>query len=510
MWKAGLIVAVVMAITGSVALAEGAVAAPAKEEPKAAAPAPAKPAAPAPTPHEELFWPDMWQTFHNPTSYLSMGLDFRFRIEAGENWMTLNDDVPTDHRWMYERYRTRWWTKWILDEGITFNTRLAWEFRTWQDPEDRLTYVNPPGSDNPRVTHFNPDEALFDWFNINWRNVGDMPLTATIGRQDMIFGVGWLVLDGTPLDGSRTIYFDAARFTYDWADKNTKVDLAYVDMTAESDRWLEPICDKDRGVTEQDEHGAILYLTNTSWKPVQLEGFFIYRNDNPVDELLTNFPYAWSRKAEIYTLGAAVAGTQGDHWKYRVEGAIQRGEKNDASATLGEVGPDRDLESYGTLNTLEYQFKDAHDNATHITYEYASGDDPDTDENEQFDLLWGEWPRWSELLIYTASLETQPASLTNLHRINIGHRLNLNKQWSLTADYHILWADQSTGLTGALDTSDTDRFRGHLFTSWLKYKFSDQLYGHFLAEYFVNAGDYFVSPSNDDAYFLRFNVEYIF
>ncbi len=43
--------------------------------------------------------------------------------------------------------------------------------------------------------------------------MGGMPLTATVGRQDIIEGVGWLVMDGTPLDGSRTVYFDAARFT---------------------------------------------------------------------------------------------------------------------------------------------------------------------------------------------------------------------------------------------------------------------------------------------------------
>jgi hypothetical protein len=351
-----------------------------------------------------------------------------------------------------------------------------------------------------------------------------MPLSATVGRQDMIFGVGWLILDSTPNDGSRTIgAFDAARFTYDWANTNTKVDVIYVDQGAESDRFLEPINDQDRGLREQDERGAILYLTNTSWKPVQLEGFFIYRNDNPIDQQLSNFPYGWSRKAEIYTFGAAVAGTQGDHWKYRAEAAIQRGDRSETLEgtptgqgpffTVGAVGRERDLEAYGALSTIEYQFKDPHDNATHLTYEYASGDDPGTEGvDEQFDLLWGEWPRWSELLIYTYSYETEVSNNTNLHRLNLGHRFNINSKWSVTADYHALWADQNTGATDPpqrLRVSTNDRFRGSLFTSWLKYKFSDQLYGHFLGEYFF-PGNYYVSPSDDNAYFLRFNIEYIF
>jgi hypothetical protein len=348
---------------------------------------------------------------------------------------------------------------------------------------------------------------LFDWFNVNIRNIGGMPLTATVGRQDIIFGVGWLVLDGTPLDGSRTIYFDAARFTYDWTAQNTKIDLIYISQTAESDRWLEPIADKDRAVTEQDEHGAILYLTNTSLKPMQLEGFFMYKNDNPYDRTVTNIPLGlvprWSRKAEIFTFGGAVSGTAGDHWKYRAEGAIQDGNKETAAKV------EQDMQTFGALTNLEYLLKDSRDNAIHVGYEYASGDDPSTgSSNEQFDLLWGEWPRWSELLIYTVGMETTPAELTNLHRANIGHRFNLTKKWQISTDYHALWADEA-GPTVRYAVSPTHKFRGDLLTCWAKFKFSDQLYGHLLGEYFI-PGAYYRNPTGDDAFFLRFNIEYIF
>jgi hypothetical protein len=450
-------------------------------------------AAPASPPHKELFWPDAWAKFHNPTDWLSMGLDFRFRIEYGENWMTLDDD-NINHEHEYERYRTRWWTKWVLGDDVTLNTRLAWEFRTWDEPRSQ-------------DVEFNADEALFDWFNINLRNVGGMPLTVTVGRQDIIMGVAWLVLDGTPLDGSRTIYFDAARATYDWAGASSKIDLIYINQSAESDRWLEPICDEDRAVTEQDEGGAILYVTNTSFKPMQLEGYFIYKNDNPINRPVTNMPNAWSRKAEIFTFGGAVAGTRGDHWKYRAEGAIQTGSKHDQTADLS-IGEKRDLEAYGALTNLEYLIKDSHDSSVHVGYEYASGDDPDTSDNEQFDLLWGEWPRWSELLIYTASYETTPAELTNLHRANIGHKFNLNKQWQISTDYHALWADEQ-GSSSRYNISDDHKFRGSLLTSWWRFKFSDQLYGHLLGEYFF-PGNYFQAPTSDEAWFLRLNIEYVF
>lgn len=507
-WKAGLLLAAVTVIAGSTVYAAAGTPAPAKEQPPVAGAtaAPASAAAvPAPPTHTELFWPELWGKFHNPTPWLSMGLDHRFRIEAGENWDTLNDDSPFGrHKWEYERYRTRWWTKLVLSDDISINTRLAWEFRTYEFPHaEPLAGLDYEKYDRNIVW----DEALFDWMNVNLRNVAGMPLTATIGRQDIIMGVGWLVLDGTPLDGSRTIYFDAARATYDWADASSKIDLIYINQSAESDRWLEPINDQDRAVTEQDENGAILYLTNTSLKPIQLEGFFIYRNDNPIDRPVTNIPNAWSRKAEIYTFGGAISGTQGDHWKYRAEGAIQTGEKSLPTGDLS-IGDMRDLEAYGALTNLEYLWKDSRQNATHIGYEYASGDDPGSSDNEQFDLLWGEWPRWSELLIYTTAYETTPAELSNLHRANIGHRFNLNKQWTITADYHALWADDR-GTSTRYVISDDHKFRGNLFTAWAKFKFSDQLIGHLLGEYFI-PGDYFEAPTNDDAFFLRFNVEYTF
>jgi hypothetical protein len=512
MWKAGLILAALIAVTGSLALAQTGAAAPAKEEPKAAAPAPAKPAPPA---HEELFWPEAWEVFHSPTPWLNMGLDERFRIVSAERLQTLDRHQAADNQYLFQRYRTRWWTKWILNEDVSFNTRLVWEFRTWQEPEAKTQYVYPPGDDNPSVTEFNPDEALFDWFNVVWRNVAGLPLTATIGRQDMIFGVGWLVLDASPLDGSRTIgMFDAARLTYDWAETNTKVDLVYAVVQPESDWWLKPINDQDRGITEQKEQGGILYLTNTSFKPVQLEGYFMYKRDHPLDHRLTNFPTSWAENGEVYTFGAAVSGTAGEHWKYRAEGAYQTGRKaGDLPSGFPNSSPDgptEGLTAFGTLDTVEYLFKDPHANATHFTYEYDSGDNPETERDERFDLLWGRWPRWSELLIYTYASETKVADMTNLHRLNLGHRFNINKQWQLSADYHLLFADQNSGATSSkLHVSPDKRFRGQLFTTWLRYKFSDQLYGHFLAEYFL-PGNYYVEPSDDFAYFLRFNVEYIF
>ena len=431
---------------------------------------------------------DWLSDFRNPCPGLEMGLDFRFRTVTARNIDTLNTNA-TENKWNYQRYRSRWWTKWMLSDDVDINTRMVWEFRTWDEPKRK-----------PQHTDF--DEILFDRLNVTMRNMFDEPLTGVIGRQDLILGVGWLVLDGTPLDGSRTIFTDAARFTYEFEGKDTKLDMIYIDNAAASDRWLKPINDRDRAVTEQDEYGAIFYLTNQSNEKSKLEAYFMYKNDNPVDVPIDNFPMAWSKKAEIFTFGGAASGSFAENWNHRVEGAIQTGDKGADSSSM------QDMEAYGALTNLEYMFKDSFDSSAHVGYEYCSGDDPGTNDIEQFDPLWAEWPRWSELYIYTYSSETMIAESTNLHRVNIGHKFRPNKQWQICTDYHLLWADENT-IQGSSFISDSSKFRGQLITCWAKYKFSQKLFGHLLGEYLI-PGNYYEKSNRDDAFFLRFNLEYTF
>ena len=449
--------------------------------------------------------------FHNPTDWLEMGADARFHMIWAKNIDSLSDDLPNnrENHWNYLRYRMRWWQKVKLDEDVDFNTRLVWEFRHWDEAPDRSQHVDF-------------DEILFDQFNFTWRNMFDMPLTGVFGRQDIILGAGWLVLEGTPLDDSRTICFDALRFTYDWAEKDTTIDMIYIDQGAAEDRWLKPINDRDRHFTEQDEHGLILYFTNKSLKDTQLEGYFIYKNDNPIDMTSKDEPAAWpsavwSKKAEIYTVGGAISGKLDDRWSYRAEGAVQRGDK-ELPARVAMA----DLEAYGFNSRLNYDFQDERSNNLHIGYEYLSGDDPSSGTYEQFDPLWGEYARLSELFAYSYNLETMIGEATNLHRFNVGHSFKPWAKWQIETDYHLLWADQNTGKTAqyaypwyevvpnsGFQTSSHSDFRGHLFTLWVKWACTNRLNLHWLTEY-LSPGSYYSQGNRDGAFFLRLGVEYTF
>ena len=74
-------------------------------------------------------------------------------------------------------------------------------------------------------------------------------------------------------------------FTWDLGEK-TKLDTIYIHNMPNSDWWLKPINDRDKYVTQEQENGAILYLTDKS-TPTQFEGYFMYKNNNPVDNPLS-------------------------------------------------------------------------------------------------------------------------------------------------------------------------------------------------------------------------------
>ncbi|MHC5135110.1 MAG: hypothetical protein ACYSO0_01690, partial [Planctomycetota bacterium] len=93
-----------------------------------------------PAPHFHEVNTDFMDKFHNPMEGVKMGLDVRLREIYARNIFSLNEQYGdngidgkglyagnwNNHHW--QRYRTRWSTKWAIDEDIDFNTRLVWEF----------------------------------------------------------------------------------------------------------------------------------------------------------------------------------------------------------------------------------------------------------------------------------------------------------------------------------------------------------------------------------------------
>jgi hypothetical protein len=337
--------------------------------------------------------------------------------------------------------------------------------------------------------------------NVKWKNMFDQSMALTVGRQDMKLGDGWLVLDGTPGDGSRTLYFDAARYTLDLKDQNTTIDLVGIYQDAVNDMWLPAINSVQKFQTDQDEVGGILYVANKSIKELNLDGYFIYKHDrrrpSNLNDLLTNK----GDDAELYTLGGRLSGLIAEHWQYRFEGAYQFGRKRDPGVGVGTYTGANSLgfgwhtvAAYGLNSKLSYLFNDKLNNQAHFSFEYLSGDNPNTGQDEMFDSLWGRWPQWSEMYIYSYVNETRMAQVANLMRFGPGYSISPTKKMDFSLNYFALFAPQETPTRAAggakgLFTNSGD-FRGHYLQAILKYKFCKNATGHLWAEYLF-PGDFY-------------------
>ena len=466
-------------------LALGASIALASAEGQVAASLPAAPPSGAPTP-----------TVGAPpaaASWLTGGGDVRLRNEYFNNAFTLSEVAPL-HEQDYFRLRVRLWGSATLIPDLTFNVRVAAEPRIWERP----AFVKQHTGTGTEERYVIPDT-----FNVKWTHAFGLPLTITAGRQDILLGDPlnwWLVCDGTPGDGSWTLFLDGVRATLDAPAIKTKFDLFAIDQHAKPDAWLPIIGAKSTyGLAEQDERGLVLYASNKARPQAQVDGYFIYKKD-------TRF-FATGDNAEIYTLGAKLGGAPAPNWLYSIEGAWQWGWKQDpgVKVPVNVSGLRRDLQACALNARLSYSFKDPLNNQVNLVGEYLSGDKPGTtDRDEMFDILWGRWPRFSELYIYSYTMETggKIAQLNNLLRVGAGWSCTPAKGTTFSATYQALFApeDVPTRALSAALFSRNGHFRGHFLQLVLKHQFSKQLSGHLWAE-FVREGDFYAR--RDTLTFLR-------
>lgn len=443
----------------------------------------------------------------NPASWLSLGADWRTRNEYMPN--TFMAKVPPTAvnsagiPFNYDQWRNRMRVWGDIKPLSTFDIgfRIDWENRYVPIPDgpepgaSTAPYNNGvpvyayKSSDvkgnvyNTTVPHFLWDEMMIDNLFLRVTNIFDQPIQATIGRQDILLGNGWLVGDGTPRDGSRSYFFDAARFQVEAPGINTAFQAIYIEQRADTSAWLPPLNETvtRKFLTEQNERGIIFYAVNKSIPHLTLEPFFIWKHD---ERVLTT-----GTQGDLFTAGLRSIVDIGDHWRFRTEFAPQGGDKSTG------VGLSKQrVDALGANNLLTYFFKDQYNNNLRLGYEYLSGNDPNsTGKYERFDILWGRWPQWSELLVYNYSTGARPVEWGNMHRLNVGYGLNPTKKTTFNLDYHALWAEEhepAVFAPGYPAQSPGGLFRGQLVTAKLDFVISKHLRGHMLGEFFW-PGNYF-------------------
>jgi len=499
---------------------------------------PAAPAAPAvsvaatPVPPPPTAYDKWEEEVKNPVDWFSWGGDIRVRNEYFDNAVSLTTDPKLSplfapvHEQDYFRFRGRLWASFFPTNDLTLNVRLAAEPREFMKPSTMDTYLYQSG--------MQWRYGIIDSLNVQWKKPLDLPATLTVGRQDIFIGDGWLVGDGTPEDGSFTYFLDSARFTYDLKDQHTTIDAIGIVQYARPDAWL-PTIGRSGSVpgdpeplllTDQNEKGVILWIANKSLPAANLDGFFIYKHDTRIND---SPEASFGDNADIFTIGGQVSGLLEDHWKYSAEGAYQFGRKQDP-ILLNQGGSNpvlapgaqttgfRNINAFGMNSKFTYLFKDQWNNQLSLSCEFLSGDNPKTGNDEMFDVLWGRWPRWSEMYnAYSSIAEARPGQIGNLIRFGPTWNVNPIKDMDFSLSYYALFADQDVptrplnqafGLPAAATPfSNNGDFRGHYLQSILKYKFTKRLSGLLMGECLF-PGDYYVSRNVMD--FVRAEITYTF
>lgn len=454
---------------------------------------------------------DLMKAFHNPMEGVTMGLDIRLREVMARNIFSANEEYGdaaakpgSFNNYHWQRYRTRWSLKWALSPDVDFNTRLTWEFWGHCLPERGLNSFM--GEQN-----YDFDEAIFDHFNIQWRNFMDMPLTLTVGRQDIILGTGWLVLDGTPADGSRTIFFDAIRAQYQISDA-TKLDLIYIQQYDDEEKYIKPFnhhaVQERRHLTQKnDETGFIVYLTHVFCEGKNMDAYYIYKKEEASDWSKDYAP-APGNDAEIHTFGGRLYGNLTENWLYSAEYAAQFGKSH------ANGGRYQDLCAQGANTKLTYAFLDDMKSEVHVGYEFLSGDQDSTDgKDNQFNPLWGDWPQYQrggDLQSYIWTFENKGlGNVVNMHRLGFGHSFKPSPVWTIATDYNLLWADETSprAIGTTANTLTNDNFRGQMLTGLATYQCCKKFKTQFLIDYFIPGNYYDIT---DEAFFARINMEWTF
>ncbi|HOW84684.1 MAG TPA: alginate export family protein [Candidatus Aminicenantes bacterium] len=375
----------------------------------------------------------------------------RFRFEAWDNAVSLNDAAADG--FAYTRNRTTLGLDWRAAGNLEVLGKVTNEFRVYLAPKDRA---------------FNGHEVFFDNLYVKWTIPGRTPLTVTAGRQDLNFGEGFVIADGTPGDGSRSYYFNAVRLDADLAPGHRLT--AFAHATKATDRFLPVINSRQQSLAEQPENALALYYAGTFGR-AKLDAYAVRKT--------TDANEAWPVPARTDTLGARAVMPLAKPLSFTAEAAFQTGRYGDAGRS-----------AYGAIAHLDYDLAGTRPLLKAFTLGgiLLSGDDPATARMEGWDPVFSRWPKWSESYIYTLTRESRPSYWSNLSALYAQLAFDLGPR----SDGHLMVMPMGAGRsrTGEFP-GGTGLYRGTLYRARLNYKVSKFMTGRVIWEHLEPGSFYF-------------------
>ncbi|HNT33573.1 MAG TPA: hypothetical protein PKH07_01080 [bacterium] len=435
------------------------------------------------------------------TDRIKIGGDIRLRgVSFHDVWDmgTAPAGLPEwNDSWDFYRFRNRLWFDVNLGEAdiaeeIRGYIRLVNEYR-WGDTPDSIYTTDGETNTTKQIE--------IDNAYIELKYIANTCVSLKLGRQDLIYGEGFLILDGTPWDGSRTIGFDAIKATLDF-------DHTIVDV------FMAKVFENDRGQGD-DENLLGVYATNKELlNGHTIEAYVLHQDNN--EQYYTGHPTAGRGKLipsfNVTTVGTRLSGKLTDNLKYAGEIAGQWGNNNSAyDSRFGGISVDASSDNAigGYLNGTYCM------NDLSLKPELTAGF---TYLGEGWKSMYGNWPKYSELLIYTfydgfdyfKPTNTDPTvgTWTNMMFPSVAMTVKPTEKMTASLGYRYLIAvDERSNSELMFDSGgnvvDGDNI-GSLVQAMVKYQFTKNLSSHALIEYF-SPGDYYPDYFND-AYFARWEL----
>jgi len=424
------------------------------------------------------------------------GAALRLRQEIWDDVVSLDTlQSPATQDRNFFRLRYSLWGSVDIDKSYAGYLRLTGEPKYSIGPWK----PNAPRNDD----RLDEDELVIDNLYFEAKNIAGGPISVKLGRQDFLgpntYGEGFLFMDGSPADGSRTFYFNAAKINIVFA-KEFNLDILGISDT-KYDYYLPSLHSDDskKRLTSSNEQAIAVYgrgkIENFTFEP-----YYVWKTEASV----TDAAAIYQHRLNLNTIGARLLySLQG--WNFGGEFAYQWGSYDNG-------GPDRRGIGGYVFVGRKYEnvaLKPEFD----LRYVYLSGDDPGTtDKNETWDPLFSRNPYWNELIIYTLIPETTrygggiPGYWTNMEIFKANFKLNFTEATNLSLSYQYLWAPESTaGLPTAM-FSNSGKSRGHLPTALLYHKFNKNIDGFLQLEYFIPGS--FYADNADNALFFRWQLQF--
>ena len=349
--------------------------------------------------------------------------------------------------------------------------------------ESRSYIYNDDGS-----SEYNINEFLIENLYIDLPKLLDST-DIKIGRMDLPaseYGEGFLIADGTPIDGDRTSYFNAAKIKYTM-ESGASVEFLGIYNSRVDD--MLPVFNANSPATQlndSNEEGLVVYGRTDPSKDFYFEPYYMYKHEDPQPE--------GRLEDEIHTFGS--------YFKYnpdksgfvlRGQGAVQISNYN--NGVYGAFGGYvfADLPIAGIVDPFT------------IGYVYLSGTNATSGNGDSrgWDPLFSRYAWMSEIVSSLYTNESGYNCWTNLQMVKADVNLSPLPKTKIVLSNAFLFANDAVfdnPMTNSPQMFGNGRYRGNLSIAKISYEFSKNFSAAAHGEYF-KPGDFYMSGAKDAVFF---------